>query len=350
MIRSTFQMARTMGWLALCLPLVALCLPMLAQGQPLERYAFSAPQMGTEFRIVLYAADSLQAQHAAEAAFARIDTLNAHLSDYLPESELNCLSATAGSGQPVPVSDDLWRVLASAQQFSRDTDGAFDVTVGPLTKLWRYAVRRNTLPPADELAAARKAVGYQALRLDEMTQTATLDKPGMRLDLGGIAKGFAADEALAVLQSFGLNQALVDAGGDLRLGAAPPDALGWEVEIAAVDSAGQLVQAVHYLANAAVAASGDRYRYVEADGVRYSHILDPRTGMGVTHAHLVTVVAPTATAADALASALSVMGAEAGLDFARKQPQVEARILERGANGSFQVYGTKHLHKRMAKE
>lgn len=337
MIRSTFQMARTMGWLALCLP-------MLAHAQPLERYAFSAPQMGTEFRIVLYAADSLQAQRAAEAAFARIDTLNAHLSDYLPESELNRLSATAGSGQPVPVSDDLWRVLISAQQFSRATQGAFDVTVGPLTKLWRYAIRRNTLPPADELAAAQQAVGYQALRLDETTQTATLDKPGMRLDLGGIAKGFAADEALAVLQSFGLHQALVDAGGDLRLGGAPPDTPGWEVEIATVDSAGQLVQAVHFLANAAVAASGDRYRYVEADGVRYSHLLDPRTGMGVTHAHLVTVIAPTATAADALASALSVMGAEAGLDFARKQPQMEARIIERLApEGPYQMTETEEF-------
>ena len=117
------------------------------QAQPLERYAFSRAQMGTQFNIVLYAPDSTLARHAVDAAFARIDTLNQHLSDYLADSELNRLSATAGSGQDVPVGDALWTVLHDAQRLAAQTDGAFDVTVGPLTRLWRWAMRRGRLPP-----------------------------------------------------------------------------------------------------------------------------------------------------------------------------------------------------------
>ncbi|MCH8961188.1 MAG: FAD:protein FMN transferase, partial [Bacteroidetes bacterium] len=181
--------------------LIGLCWSVEGRAQPLERYAFSRGQMGTTFNIVLYAPDSVLARRAADAAFARIDTLNQRLSDYLVDSELSRLSATAGEGRAVPVSDDLWTVLMAAQRMAEQTGGAFDVTVGPLTRLWRWAMRRNRLPPEDRLEQARKAVGYRHLVLDRAARAVGLKKPGMRLDLGGIAKGFAVDEALAVLHA-----------------------------------------------------------------------------------------------------------------------------------------------------
>ena len=152
--------------------------------------------MAVDFRIVLYAADEATAKQAAAAAFARIKQLDEALSDYKPDSELNRLSDTAPSPQPVPVSDDMWRVLSAAKRISAQTGGAFDCTVGPVVKLWRRARRSRELPSAEALAVARDAVGDQFLELDAQQHAARLLKPKMRLDLGGIAKGYASDEAL----------------------------------------------------------------------------------------------------------------------------------------------------------
>ncbi len=306
------------------------------RAQPLERYAFSRGQMGTTFNIVLYAPDSALAHRAAEAAFARIDTLNQRLSDYLADSELSRLSATAGQGRAVPVSDDLWAVLMAAQRMAEQTGGAFDVTVGPLTRLWRWAMRRNRLPPEHELEQARQAVGYRHLVLDSAARAVGLIKPGMRLDLGGIAQGFAVDEALDVLHAYGLTRVLVDGGGDIRLGDPPPGKLGWRIEVSSINADGEIMQEERFLARKAIATSGATYRYVEVDGVRYSHILDPHTGMGLTDERLVTVIAPTGMQADALASALSVLGLDDGLAFAAGIPEVAARFIQGRAEGYHQ--------------
>lgn len=266
-----------------------------------QRFEFESPHMGTLFRIVLYASDSLAARQAVDAAFARVDSLNAHLSDYLPESELNRLSDTAGQDTFVSVSNDLWTVLLRAQEVSQATDGAFDVTVGQLTRMWRRAIRRNTLPDSVELAVARATVGYQSMDLDQRTQCVRLQLAGTRLDLGGIAKGYAADAALSVLRAHGFDRALVDAGGDIVAGAPPPGRDGWRVDL----PGGRSTE----LANGAVAVSGDEFKYVEAGGVRYSHILDPQTGYGTTHVPVVEYFAPDAMTADAHASALLVLRA-----------------------------------------
>ncbi len=294
----------------------------------LERYGFNHPQMGTTFNIVVYAPDSAIAEQASSAAFARIDTLNQHLSDYLVDSELNQLSNTAGTRTPVSLSDDLWSVLSEAQKIAIQSNGAFDVTVGPLTRLWRWGIRRNELPAQDDLETARQAVGFGNLLLDHAAKKALLATPGMRLDLGGIAKGYAADEALAVIQSFDLPRTLVDAGGDIRVGESPPGKKGWRVGTYSVSPRGELVQEERYLSNAAVATSGATYRYVEAGGIRYSHIVDPRNGMGVTAERIVTVVATSGMKADALASALSVMGPTDGFALAASIPGVDARFIE----------------------
>lgn len=280
--------------------------------------------MGTTFRLVLYAPDPESAGAAAEAAFERIAALDASLSDYDAASELRRLSASSQGGAmaaPVEVSRELFEVLAHARQVSERTDGAFDVTVGPFVRLWRRSARQGELPSAARLAAAALAVGYQHVVLDEDARTVRLQCGGMRLDLGGIAKGYALDEALAVLRDLGIDRALVDGGGDVAVGEPPPGSAGWRVAVEGSASVTLI------LARAAVATSGDAYRGVTIDGVRYSHVVDPRTGLGVTSRITATVVAPTGMHADALASALCVLGTEAGLALIETQAGVEARVV-----------------------
>src|SRR5215469_2833893 len=184
-----------------------------AAGEPaLKRFEYAEPHMGTRFGLVLYAPDEATARKARQAAFARIASLDASMSDYRQESELMRLCAKAG-GPPVRVSDDLFFVLRRAEEVSRRSGGAFDVTVGPVVRLWRRARRTERLPDPDDLRQALAVVGYEKMRLDPQAQTVQLLKPGMLLDLGGIAKGYAADEALAALKRHGVTRALVAAGG-----------------------------------------------------------------------------------------------------------------------------------------
>ncbi|MEX2670484.1 MAG: FAD:protein FMN transferase [Phycisphaeraceae bacterium] len=283
----------------------------------LRRFVYEQPHMGTTFRIVLYASDDAAAEAASDAAFARIDALNASLSDYDPESELSRLSAKSGSGVAVPVSDDLFYMLKRSREFSQATDGAFDITVGPLVRLWRRARRRGERPAEAYLAEAREAVGFEHIQLDEGSQTALLAVPEMGLDLGGIGKGYATAEALAVLREHGVGRALVDGGGDVALGDPPPDAPGWRVAVVQPIAGAEDEVEPRYLVadNVAVATSGDVFQFVEIAGVRYSHIIDPRTGEPTTTPLAVTVIAEDATTADALASSIAVMGPEAGLAF-----------------------------------
>ncbi|MEM6648164.1 MAG: FAD:protein FMN transferase, partial [Bacteroidota bacterium] len=206
-----------------CIPILALWLwlggEVVLQAQPLQRYAFSEPLMGTTFRVVVYAPSASQAEDATQAVWARMHELNQRLSNYIADSELMQLSATSGSGEWVEVSDDLWTVLRASEAVSQSTDGAFDVTVGPLTKPWRRAMRRQAWIDEAAMADLRPSVGHDYISFDAERQAVRLERSGMLLDLGGIAKGYAADEALCVLGHFGLPHALVDAGGDLRAGA-----------------------------------------------------------------------------------------------------------------------------------
>ncbi len=277
-----------------------------------QRYEFSEAQMGLPFRIVVYAPDKPTAEAAARAAFNRIKQLNDLLSDYEDDSELSRLSRTAGSGQAVKVSDELWLVLKRAQKLSERTDGAFDVTVGPVVSLWRKARREKKLPDGTRLAEALQAVGYKKLRLDSRRHRVQLLAPRMRLDLGAIAKGYAADEALKVLRRRGITRALVAGGGDMALADPPPGKKGWRIEIAPLDATNAPPARFVLLANAGLATSGDLFQHVEIGGKRYSHIVDPRTGIALTDHSLVTVIAPDGITADSLATAVSVLGPEKG--------------------------------------
>ncbi|MGE4001886.1 MAG: FAD:protein FMN transferase, partial [Planctomycetaceae bacterium] len=190
----------------------------------------------------------------------------------------------------------------------------------------------------------RRLVGYEQVQLDSLTQTVTLGQAGMRLDLGGIAKGYAADEALRVLQEHGIEHALIDAGGDIVTGQPPPGADGWRIGIAPLDAPDGDPQRFLRLGNAAVATSGDASQFVEIDGIRYSHIMDPRTGLGLTTRSSVTIVAPDGIAADSLASAVSVLGPERGLKLLRSIAGTDALIVVRDDSGlrSWESPGWRH--------
>lgn len=278
--------------------------------QRLERFEYKAVRMGVQARLVLYAPDAAAARTAAAAALDRMAALEDVMSDYRPTSELMRLCGRP-AGTPVAVSEDLFAVLARAQALAERSAGAFDVTVGPFVQLWRAARRTGVLPADAALAAARPRVGWEKLLLDPAARTATLLAPGMRLDLGGIAKGYAVDAALQVLAAHGIDRALVVFGGDMAASGPPPGLDGWPVEVAHADAAHRHLA----LAHAAVSTSGDTGQFVEIDGVRYSHVVDPRTGLGLTTRLAATVVAPDAFTTDPLATLVATLGPAAGPAF-----------------------------------
>lgn len=260
--------------------------------------------MGTRVELVLYAPSLTIADTAAAAAYDIIASLEQAMSDYRADSEVRRLPSVAPPGHSRPVTLHLGRVLNLAQTISQRTDGAFDVTVGPLVRLWRRTARTGELPDAARLDSARSRVSYRYLQVDRSMRHIILVQPDMRIDLGGIAKGYIADRALDELQSHGATAALVDAGGDLAIGKRPPGKPGWRV------GAAPLGRPLRYLTltECGVASSGDSSRGFVAAGRRWSHLIDPRTGWALQDAWSATVIADTCAEADALASAACVAG------------------------------------------
>ncbi len=312
--------------LLLLLLVVPACVSTRKVAPPLARYEYQQPQMGMPFRIVLYAPDKTTADAASAAAFQRIQQLNDIMTDYDSESELERLSHTSGQGRDMPVSEDLWLVLERAQSLAERSGGAFDVTVGPCVQLWRRARRQLQLPNPAKLAEARQAVGYTHVRLDSRHHTVRLLVPNMRLDLGGIAKGYAVDEALKVLSRRGIRQALVAGSGDLAVSDPPPGQRGWRIEVAPLDTTNAPPARFVSLNHAAIATSGDLFQRLEIEGRRYSHIVDPRTGIGLTDHSMVNVIARDCMTADSLTKVVSVLGPVKGMKLIEATPGVAARI------------------------
>ena len=300
-----------------------------------ERYEFSRPLMGMAFRIIVHSEDEAKAKRASKAAFDRVAVLNKIMSDYEPNSELNKLSDLAGSGQVVPVSLELFRVLDRAQALAVLTGGAFDVTAGASIQLWRQARRVKRLPPQYALDKALKTIGFRTLKLDAEKRTAKLTQTGTRLDLGGIAKGYVLDEAIVVLKKHGLPRALVSAGGDIVAADAPPGKAGWRVALIGLEEDAK--PEILRLANGAVATSGDLYQFLEVDGTRYSHIVDPRSGSALTEQRLVHVLALDAMSADSLSTAISVLGPSKGLRLVAGGKRLGTRVAFRGVLGQVRV-------------
>lgn len=292
----------------------------------LQRFTFREPHMGTEFTLVLYTDDAAHATRASRLAYDRVRAIDRALTDYDPASELMRLVDRAG-GPPVAVGPDLFAVMSQAQELYGRSRGAFDPSIAPVVRLWRRARRERKLPDPESLARARKLVGGDAIRLDAAHQTVELTRPGMKLDLGGIAKGYASGAALAALKGAGIGAALVAGSGDIVVGDPPPGKAGWTIGIAPLEAEPQpdgTVGRTILLRNAAISTSGDAEQFVEIDGRRYSHVIDPQTGLGLTDRRSVTVIAPAGLLADGLDTTACVLGQEAGLALVESYPDAAA--------------------------
>jgi thiamine biosynthesis lipoprotein len=283
-----------------------------------HRYEFSAGKLGTLCKIVFYASDSLTAQKASKKAWNRIDELNEILSDYNENSEIRRLSDSSGIEKSIKVSKPLYEIIEKSVQLSQLTKGAFDITVGNYVQLWRRARRQKIFPTKDQLAKAKKSIGYKKIKLYPHYQAVVLKAKDMRLDVGGIGKGYIADKVLKLLDSLHIQSALVDLGGDISVSNAPPQQQGWQIETGYKDENEQFISRKLLLKNCAVATSGDLFQFVVFNGKRYSHIVNPQTGLGIIQSSQVTIIAQDGATADALASAVSVMGEQKGLKLAKK--------------------------------
>ena len=306
---------------------LAALLTLLQAGAQPELRLFEAvePHMGTLVQVKLYARSTAQAQPAIRQAFDRIAALENILSDYQPESELNRVCRTA-SDHPVRVSGDLFHVLAASQRLAAQTGGAFDITVGPLTHLWRQARYSHRLPDAKALSDAYRHCGYRKLYLDAEGQTVKLAEPGMQLDVGAIGKGYAADEAMAVLRRYNIQSALVSVSGDLAFSHPPPGKSGWRIAIDSLAHTAAVQTKVLSLRDGSASTSGDAEQHLDLGTVRYSHIIDPRTGKALTQPMTVTLIATRGIDADSLATAVCVLGPDRGIDFIDRNTRAAALI------------------------
>jgi thiamine biosynthesis lipoprotein len=284
--------------------------------------------MGSPFTITIDAADSIAAASAASAAFQTAETLNSILSDYIDSSEINRLSATSGKGRYVAVSPPLFNILLRSQEAARLSGGSYDVTIGPVVKLWRKARKTGIFPDKDSLKTALQRTGYRYIHLDTLHHSVWLEQPGMQLDVGGLGKGFVAQAALDLLTQLGFPAAMVNAGGKIVTGQPPAGKEGWLIGINAPGEKQQILPFLLSLHRQSVATSGDIYQYVEWKGRRYSHIVNPKTGIGLTRRRNVTAIAADGATADWLATACSILPFQKSLRLIQQFPGAALFVTE----------------------
>jgi thiamine biosynthesis lipoprotein len=296
-----------------------------AAGTPrkLARHEASRMSMACAYAIVAYGDDAGALPRILEAAFDEVDRIDRLMSHYKPESPLSRLNREAAAG-PVVVEPELFDFIAECLRYSRDSDGAFDITVGPLMKTWGFFRGGGRLPSAPEVEDVRGRIGYAHVVLDARARTIRFDRPGIELDLGGIAKGYAVDRVVDLLRREHVAAALVSAGGStiFALGA-PPGREAWDVDIQDPVDSGRIALTVP-LKDRALSVSGRAEKSFERDGVVYSHIMDPRTARPVQGILGVAVLTTTGTAGDALDDALFVQGVERSRAYLRRLPATEA--------------------------
>ncbi|MDF1658350.1 MAG: FAD:protein FMN transferase [Verrucomicrobiales bacterium] len=325
-----------------------------AHGDDLKLYTYKQPHMGSEFTFRIWAEQGQLSELTllSEKAFARVAELNQIASDYLPESEINNF-AKQPSGKPISVSKDLYQLLDLSSRLTEQTDGAFDATAGPLIRLWRMTKKNRRLPTSEQLARARARTGADFLRFDPLSRTITKLIDGMLFDLGGIAKGYAADAALTTFKEGGFPRVLVAASGDIVVGDPPPNRQGWRVGIETLHLGDDLkdLQTV-LLSNMAISTSGDTRRFYELDDVRYSHIVSTRTGLGLTERIGASVIAPNATTSDSFATAVTLLGEKDGLQFIRNKREIECQIvaLRNGREVAIRTDGFSRFEEKKAQE
>lgn len=290
--------------------------------------------MGTAIHVELWCGDAVVGHAAADAVIQEMHRIDRAMSPYKPDSELSRVNREAFA-TPVPVSHEMFTLLQRAAHFSELSDGAFDITYAAVGQLYDY--RAGTLPTRDAIARARQAVGHRQLRLDADARSVRFAREGMRIDLGGFAKGYAVDRSIELLRARGIQHASVSAGGDTRI---LGDRFGrpWIVGIRHPDDAHRVILRIP-LENVALSTSGDYERYFDEDGVRYHHIIDPRTGYPATACRSVTVWAGDAFTADAVDDAVFILGPKSGLELVESLPDVGAVIVD----GQNQVFVSKRL-------
>jgi thiamine biosynthesis lipoprotein len=317
-------------------------LALAACGRPREEtnlLHFGGDTMGTRYGVKLAGGfDEARAAALREAVHAALDGVDRRMSAYRADSELSAFNR-AQAAAPFALSAELYAVFAAAQAVSRASDGAFDVTVAPLVDTWGFGPPQGRptrgVPPLARVQAQRPAVGYRALRLDEATRSATKLREGLRADLGGIAKGHGVDLAARALEAEGVHDYMIEAGGEVRVRGRHADGRPWRIGIERPDAWPPRAHYVVPLAGGAMATSGDYRIYFEQDGKRYSHEIDPASGFPIDHRLAsVTVVAGDCMRADALATALIVLGPERGWALAQVQG-LAAYFIERDADGRF---------------
>jgi thiamine biosynthesis lipoprotein len=303
-----------------------------AGSRPVELDSGYRVVMGTFSRVVVIAPTQRTAEKCIEAAFEvqrRVDEL---MSYHRQDSELNRVNREAAE-RPIPVNPLTFEVLQKAVHFSELSDGAFDVTVGPLVDLWKAAGEANVPPTDKALAEARARVGYRRLILDEQNMTVQFAVRGMRVDLGGIGKGYAVDRSVEAMKQRGAVGGMVDLGGNIRCFGQPPRGQEhWRIGVQDPNVAPEDVDSVKMLlvlamTHESVATSGDYRRFVQVQGTRQSHVIDAGTGKGAEKLAGDTIIAPDATTADALSTAVNVLGPEAGMALIERLPGVEAILV-----------------------
>jgi thiamine biosynthesis lipoprotein len=279
--------------------------------------------MGTTISVELWADSLMQAARAMDAVMTEMHRIDHAMSPHRPESELSRINRDAAH-EAVPLSDEMTRLLARALQFSALTEGAFDISYAAAGQL--YDLRAGVAPDAAALQAACSLIDWRALQLDTTARTLRFGKPGMRIDLGGFAKGHAVDGAVARLQALGVQHAMVAAGGDSRV-IGEREGRPWTVAVRDPRRAGEVV-AVLPLQDVSISTSGDYERFFERDGVRHHHLIDPRTGRSPREVHSVTILADDGLTSEALSKAVFVLGVKAGLALIERCPGVDAVVVD----------------------
>ena len=273
-----------------------------------QRFSFTQQKMGAPFTIVFYSTDSTSANQLARQCFRLVDSIVLIFSDYIDNSEISKLSEAAGKEpRPIQVSPALLDILLLSKTAFEKSRGTFDITIGPLSRLWRTARKSNQFPSNESVQAARRLVGFNKLQIDSAGKTVLLPNSPVQLDLGGIGQGYIAQKIMDYLKEQQVNSALVNASGDLVTSGPPPGLPGWTVGVNMPENEAELLAKKLLLHHKAVTTSGDFYQYMEHGGKKYSHIIDPRTGYGVTFQRNITVIANDGATADWLATACSIL-------------------------------------------
>ena len=271
-----------------------------------RKFSYSEMKMGSAFNLIIVSADSNKANHLARKSYELVDSLNHIFSNYDSSSELSKINASAGL-LPYKMSTAMLDLVQKSQYAYIQSKGAYDISIGPLSSLWRNARKAKLFPEASTVLATKKLVGLNQVKINKRLGTIFLPNANMQLDFGGIAKGYIAQWVINFLKANGIQQALVDAGGDIVMSGAPLTQQGWLIGVNLPETTDQLLNKKLQLSNCSVATSGDVYQFIEYKGVKYSHIINPLTGYGVTNLRNVTIIAKTGATADWLATACSIL-------------------------------------------